>query len=427
MTLLRALSTFGAVLNSYLPVNTVLSYLSTPRYRPGISPSQASCRRLWPTVLGLWAGVWTACQPQAPELAPGVVHHPIYLSEGPWSVHAIEIDLAKSRQAGVRLRTTKADSIEGGLAKTSVLAARAIAGINGDFCQIFTDDPGRTAGLQIRNGKLLQMPQRQTAFAMGVDGAPLIAVFQFQAGLITAADEVLPIAGFNHRAVAEGLTLYNYYGQMRVDSVYAALGLQLQSLSSAAAVNDTIEARVLQIRRRGWPLRLTRGQWVVAIGDNYDKSVRIAPGDTVRLYCNLPPAEGALIEAIGGGPRIVRDGIVSIEYAEEHLDESFATERHPRSAIGYSRDRETLFLVAVDGRQSGYSVGMSLAELAQFMRYRLAEYSVAKTNVYQALNLDGGGSTTMVVRGKVVNRPSDPTGERFVANALLVVDETGGK
>ena len=86
-----------------------------------------------------------------------------------------------------------------------------------------------------------------------------------------------------------------------------------------------------------------------------------------------------------------------------------------------------LFLVVVDGRQPGYSVGMSLAELAEFMRMRLADFALARENAYQALNLDGGGSATMVVGEQVVNSPSDPTGERPVANALLVVAPATGK
>jgi exopolysaccharide biosynthesis protein len=133
-----------------------------------------------------------------------------------------------------------------------------------------------------------------------------------------------------------------------------------------------------------------------------------------------------LVEAIGGGPRILRDGAVSVEVEKERLSRTFADERHPRTAIGYSQNGQVLYLVAVDGRQPGYSVGMSLQELAEFMRTRLADFSLAKENAYQGLNLDGGGSTTMVIGAQVVNSPSDPTGERPVANALLVVaPETG--
>ena len=65
-------------------------------------------------------------------------------------------------------------------------------------------------------------------------------------------------------------------------------------------------------------------------------------------------------------------------------------------------------------------MGMTLEELAHFMRMRLGNFSLSQENAYQGLNLDGGGSTTMVVKGEVVNSPSDQTGERPVANALII-------
>jgi exopolysaccharide biosynthesis protein len=88
-----------------------------------------------------------------------------------------------------------------------------------------------------------------------------------------------------------------------------------------------------------------------------------------------------------------------------------AEARHPRSAIGFSRDSSTLFLLVVDGRTQK-SVGMTLVELAALMR---------RLGAWQAMNFDGGGSTTLVVGGSIVNAPSDATGEREVGNALLVV------
>ncbi len=69
-------------------------------------------------------------------------------------------------------------------------------------------------------------------------------------------------------------------------------------------------------------------------------------------------------------------------------------------------------LVTVDGRRPGVSVGLTVAEAARVMRALGAR---------EAMNLDGGGSTTMVVRSRVVNRPSDPTGERPVAEGIFVV------
>jgi len=66
----------------------------------------------------------------------------------------------------------------------------------------------------------------------------------------------------------------------------------------------------------------------------------------------------------------------------------------------------------VDGRQPERSVGMTIAELAALL---------AELGAVEAINMDGGGSTTMVVRDKVVNSPSDPAGERAVGDALLVL------
>jgi exopolysaccharide biosynthesis protein len=164
---------------------------------------------------------------------------------------------------------------------------------------------------------------------------------------------------------------------------------------------------------------------LVAGGADFAQSHTISPGDTVQLYTMLPPADEVLREAIGGGPRIVRDGVPSIEHEQESLSASFATDRHPRTAIGFSRDEKRLFLVTVDGRQPGHSVGMSLEELAHLMSTQLQLFTTSRTSAHQAINLDGGGQTTMVVREQVVNRPSDPTGERPVVNALLVIMPSG--
>jgi len=84
-------------------------------------------------------------------------------------------------------------------------------------------------------------------------------------------------------------------------------------------------------------------------------------------------------------------------------------ERHPRSAVGFSKTH--IYLVEVDGRQRGLSVGMKLEELGEYM---------AKIGCEEAINLDGGGSATFWYRGRIVNSPCDGT-ERAVANGLVLV------
>ncbi len=377
--------------------------------------------RAWLLLVAL-AGLFS-CGPTSPPLAPGVFHHQLALTQGPWAIHIIEIDLPEAWEAGIRLRTARADLAHGILEKTSVLAGDAIAAINGDF--FYRDEPVlRTAGLQIRDGQILQFPQRRSAFVVTVDGQPLIDVFRFEAGLITPRSQILPISALNRRPAANGLSFYTQFGQGYLDSSRAQIGFQLQKLELRSPANDTIAARIVQVCPVNGELELQEEEWLVTAGVNYLQDTAIAPGDTVQVYWLLPPAVDRLQEGIGGGPRLIRDGEISIEYEQEGLARNFALDRHPRTAIGYSEDAETLFLVTVDGRQPGFSEGMTLEELADFMLNKLAEYTHSGDNAYQALNLDGGGSTTMIVRQQVVNRPSDETGERPVANALLVVDSS---
>ena len=96
---------------------------------------------------------------------------------------------------------------------------------------------------------------------------------------------------------------------------------------------------------------------------------------------------------IGGWPRILRNGasVAALAPATEGTISRNAEVRHPRTAVGFSRDSTTLFLVTVDGR-STTSVGMTLVELATLMQ---------ELGAWDALNFDGGGSTTMVIGGRV--------------------------
>ena len=409
--------------------------VSPARRRPLIHALQADVARLpdsisAPRILRLAAVAATLCLPGAyggstgpadtETLAPGVWHHAIYLIDAPWAIHVVEIDLQEAWQAGVRLRTVRSP-VEGlGLVKTSALAADALAAINGDFFHAGTSV--RPLGVQITDGELIGEPRSRSAFALAADGRPHTGVFELNAGLITKSGQVLRLSRLNREPRTDGeLTLYNRHARGRQDSVRAPVGFFLQSLhGTTSLVNDTAAVRVVQMRRQAWPLILQQGQWLVAGGEDFARHPVISAGDTVHLYCALPPSTGSLDLAIGGGPRIIRDGGISIEHKREHLGESFANDRHPRTAIGLSREGRYLFLVTVDGRQPGHSVGMSLPELAELMSSDLAPFTKSRRNAYQAINLDGGGSTTMVVREQVVNRPSDQTGERPVANALVV-------
>lgn len=116
-------------------------------------------------------------------------------------------------------------------------------------------------------------------------------------------------------------------------------------------------------------------------------------------------------QAVGGFPDLIDEGR-RVGDLEVEARPSFAAARHPRTAVGWDRDKGDLWLVVVDGRQPPHSAGMTLPELAGLLESLGAD---------EALNLDGGGSTTLVLSGGTANRPSDATGERPVVNALALV------
>jgi hypothetical protein len=139
-------------------------------------------------------------------------------------------------------------------------------------------------------------------------------------------------------------------------------------------------------------------------------AVHVARQFTTR-HGTAPEAWATAEHVVGGAGLLRRNGQLIDDWTVEDLRPGFTTERHPRTLIG--RDRTgTIWLVTVDGRNPAISLGMTFAELQ-----RLAE----RLRLTDALNLDGGGSTTMVVRGVVVNHPSDATGPRKVSDALLVL------
>ncbi|CAN5680011.1 hypothetical protein BH20ACT23_BH20ACT23_26590 [soil metagenome] len=117
-----------------------------------------------------------------------------------------------------------------------------------------------------------------------------------------------------------------------------------------------------------------------------------------------------VFDTVGGNPTLIEDGVVQKQSIYD--GSSFATGRHPRTAVAFNARTKSVSLVTVDGRQPNYSRGMSLGELTRFCRKRLG--------ATDALNLDGGGSTTMVVKGKIRGRPSDGS-ERAVSSALVVL------
>jgi hypothetical protein len=117
-----------------------------------------------------------------------------------------------------------------------------------------------------------------------------------------------------------------------------------------------------------------------------------------------------VFDTVGGNPTLIEKNVVQRQSI--YGGGSFVSSRHPRTAVAYNRRSGRLFFVTVDGRRPRYSRGMTLGQLTRFLRSRLG--------ATDALNLDGGGSTTMVVKGRVRGRPSDGA-VRSVSSALVIL------
>lgn len=126
-------------------------------------------------------------------------------------------------------------------------------------------------------------------------------------------------------------------------------------------------------------------------------------------------ADGLSARVLGGDPVLVADGKIVGDLGVAARP-SFSATRHPRTAVGFDRDSNRMWLIVVEGRREDYSEGMTLPELAELFLALGAE---------EALNLDGGGSSVMIVQGEVASVPSDLTGERPVANALGIAWDPG--
>jgi exopolysaccharide biosynthesis protein len=121
--------------------------------------------------------------------------------------------------------------------------------------------------------------------------------------------------------------------------------------------------------------------------------------------------------AIGGGPTLVHDGKVWITNKEEQMFTEVDKEKTPRTAMGYTLDNRLIILV-IQGRSKGIADGATLLQEARILK---------SLGCHEALNLDGGGSSCMLINGRETITPSDPGGQRPLPAVFIIMQGAGGK
>ena len=357
-------------------------------------------------------------------VAPGVTHEAFVVREtdahGRWAVHVLRA------AAGACVSAIKAGDAAVGRATTSALVARlatrdslrpveVLGAVNADFFS-FTP-PGVPVAAHVEGGRVVAGPTQQPVFEVDSGGRPRIGRLVFSGYVQRGRVDTLPFTTWN-RPVRDGVTAFDGGWGFRTDSVPGRLFVRLRPsrlFAEYKAAQNHARYRVVSVDS-GAATALGPLAFVATVGPDAPSEVRarwaaLRPGSLVDVAIGLFPVRPQ--EAVGGRPVLLRGGVVTPDVDTAGT----ATFRgvNPRTAVGITAGGGLLF-VTVDGRQPGHSAGTTLRETAELLR---------ALGAVDALNLDGGGSTTMVVRGPagrvaVANRPSDAEGERPVANALAL-------
>jgi hypothetical protein len=361
-------------------------------------------------------------------------------TSGPWVVHVLKIDpdlfrgtLAPELATGIVPDREKLTSIS---ARTHSLAAT-----NGGYFVIGPEDgtPGDLAGISMLDGNpVSEAVDGRTDFILpkgdgtGADVAAISDAFAATSsdGAKREIDGLNRKPGLIRACGGEGgdvpteLPKHDFTCTDASELILFTpiFGTSTDPGEGAEAVLDA-SGRVLELRDvRGGPIP-DHGSVLSGTGDGADwLRAHARPGTKVRVKSNFS-TDGASLSGktgiVNGGPRLLSGGSPDITaYAEGFVYPEdpefyyrFGVRRNPRTMAGVTPGGD-LLLVAVDGHRPGYSVGASFREEAAIMDSLGAE---------EAVNLDGGGSTTMTLGSKLVTRPSDPTGERPIGDAIVLL------
>ena len=370
--------------------------------------------------------LWCGCHQNSSQGSDGITYQndkqPARGREGPWSIHILKIDRSAR---DLELHTTLA---RGTIAGLSTLAEQVrslpkslgepLAAINGDFYVTDEKNPyrGDPRGLQILDGELVSSPADQSTFWIDAAGNPQ-ATNVISELLVTWPDGRTAPLGLNEERTNGAVVLYTPRlgsstktrggRELILDQEGSGSWLPLHagvtSTGRVRAVNTTGNS---PLGSQSMVLSLSP-----ALLEQAPNLAMIDTGAVVRISTATTPAMTGVNTAISGGSVMIRNGKKQDLGSAQSSAYKFRSvlERHPRSAIGASRDH--LFLVQVDGRQPGFSMGMTLSELADYM---------LKLGCDVAMNVDGGASATFWFRGQVMNSPCNG-GERDIANGIVLV------
>jgi exopolysaccharide biosynthesis protein len=346
---------------------------------------------------------------QATQLFPGATYESSieFTSHGPVSIHVVRgpkpVGLYRLKPVLSNESIVQRETVS---AMEKRLASQATSvGVNGDY---FSPSDGRPSGILLRDG-ILATPPNSARSSAGVtlDGLLDVRKVGFR-GTWRGTGQRRALNFLNKAPGTNGISLFTSDWGPSTPRITGAVAAVLGSFPPATPNTDlavpvtaTSQAAAVRIEP-GTAVLVARGNAAAKL------EAEAQPGTVVTLRLILQPDWSVVSDAIGGGPILIRDG-APVYRSNEAFTTSQLAPRGPRTAVGQRADGGIVFLTT-DGRQPGYSVGMTNFELAQ---------ALVRFGAVRGMALDGGGSSTLAFEGTVLNSPSDGK-ERAVSTALLL-------
>lgn len=326
----------------------------------------------------------------------------------PMAVHVVKIDRT---QKDLELYTTlgggKAigiSQLEGQVESIPASFGQPMAAINGDYFNVIPPYHGDPRNMQVlHGGELVSAPGEDRAFFyLDAKGQPHLTNVTAQFTVTWPDGRKIPF-GLNETPKTGQAVIYTTAAgpNTRVEGIDLILARNKNEPWLPLKPGQNLSAVVSHVNRNGFT-KTSPDTLVLSLSPRQVKDLpTLTTGMVLQISTATTPNLGEVKLAIGGGPSLVRGG------KARPMDGIQV--RHPRTAFGWND--KFYFFVQVDGRQARWSMGMNFKELADYF---------VKLGCTDALNLDGGGSATTWVAGRIINNPSQGR-ERATANALVVV------
>ncbi len=349
------------------------------------------------------------------ELSPGATytHQELKLNRGLEKIHKVEFDVSKN--PNLELQPAMSEGKVLGMQPLSGMAKlvdkpgnRVIAGINGDFYDMSNGEP---LGFFMGEGKILTSPSSNFAFGIKSDGSTVYGPPPTLTRYVTIEDKEIGISHINRTRSDQG-ALILYTEDFASSTKTNNLGNEViaEIVEGEVKSGQTIKLRVVEINEDKGNSPLKPGQVVLsATGDFKEELSALQVDSELTATFELEDEWKDVVVAIGGYHHLIKDGNV-VDHSSDDVN--------PRTAIGTKADG-SIVMLQIDGRQPGFSEGVTLNELSLILK---------EMGVVDAINLDGGGSATLIARlpgqqgAELMNSPSDG-GERSTANGLLLVNK----